>query len=153
MKITYERLFEVIDVLNNTRLDNKESKFGYVIGKNTPKLQKILAKHNEKMFDIDLENAQVDEKTGSILKDTKGEFLFTKEAAIKKEAEKRLIKHEEIDFEPYVLQELTESLYRKLGTASCDVFSGIFLDPKQVEEANKNEAWNSPIEEVKVDSK
>lgn len=149
MKITYEKLFEVIDVLNMIRLNDQYGKFNYVVSKNTPALQKLIKKYNESLFDISLEYAQVDEKTGSILKDDKGEFIFTKEASQNKEIKLRELKLQEVEFDVYMLQDLTEHLYRLIGVAACDIFSGVFLISKQVDEANNNEAWNSPkVEEV-----
>lgn len=145
MKITYEKLFEVVDVLNTLRLDNQSTKFAYVVSKNTPALQKLIKKYNEDLFDINLENSQEDEKTKSILKDAKGEFLFTKEGAKAKEIAVRALQSKEVDFDVYTLQELTEPLYRSIGLAACNIFAGVLMKEEQVKAATENEIWNTPV--------
>jgi hypothetical protein len=102
MKTTYENLIEVTELLNKIPLNDE--KLRYAVLKNSTKYNRIFKKYQEELFDINLEYCEVykeGDKKGTIIKDTNGEFVFTKENTKARDKAIKALKASEIEIDPY----------------------------------------------------
>jgi hypothetical protein len=129
IKTSYERIFEVVDTLGAVPLP--EGKFKYAVMKNSIKFNNVYKKYQEQTFDINLENCQVyeeGEKKGTIMKDEKGNFCFTKEGTKAKEKAVRALRtaSDGVDFDPYYAA-LTDEVAKQLGVSVIEALAGIII--------------------------
>jgi hypothetical protein len=111
--------------------------------KNSLKFNKFYKKYQEEVFEINLENCQSYEegdKKGTIMKDEKGNFCFTKEGTRSKERAIKALRSapESVEFEPYYAP-LNEAVAKELGVAVIEILSGIII---------KEEDANSMVEKL-----
>ena len=133
MKTTYEKLSLFNEFASKYISENKDDKLTYAIKKVGKRVEKIFQKEGEligeKVEDARIDNCSVDEK-GNILRDDKGQLIYTKEAMKKLNTDLRKIYRDaeterearEYEIEPYiatVIPELTEE--------QREAFSGIVI--------------------------
>jgi hypothetical protein len=152
IKTSYDRMFEVIDTLSSIPLP--KGKFNNGVMKHSTKFNRIYKKYQEEIFDINLANCQVyteGEKKGTIMKDEKGSFCYSKEGAQAKEAAVRALREKEdhVSFDPsFIILDIDSA--RALGIGVIELISGIIVteeNAKSVIEVLENE----PAETQAVD--
>ena len=122
MRKTYLELFELNQFAGSWLKKNEgESKMSYAIKKIGKRLKTIFEYYNEKINEIGINNCSVDDKQ-NIIKDEKGELVFTKENLIKKNKESKALLSTEVEIEPYICTEIPE-----LTEEEKEVFEGILI--------------------------
>jgi hypothetical protein len=148
MKITYGKLFEVVDVLNALDLSVAD-KFKYAVDRNSPKLNKLLKAYNEKIFDINLEHCLTDVKDGvpgAVKKDEKGNFVFDKAGMKAREEGIRALKAEEVEVDLYICKG-SSHIAKKIGPAAIEILSGAIFT-KEDADAMINELLAAAVDVV-----
>ncbi len=122
MRKTYLELFELNQFAGQWLKKNEgESKMSYAIKKIGKRLKTIFEDYNEAINELGINNCSVDEKQ-NIIKDAKGELVFTKENLIKKNKESKAFLNTQVEIEPYICTEIPE-----LTEEEKEVFEGILI--------------------------
>lgn len=122
----FERvIYKYLTVSSDGAWDSGATKFDYAVKKLVSRLS-WADKYNEALSDINIDNAQTDEK-GSLLRNEKGEYLYTKEGEKARIAAiKSLDDKVQIEFEPYYP---TEPPLKPFSDEDVEVLKGFVIEP------------------------
>lgn len=138
MKTTFEKLSLFNEFASKYLQENKDDKLTYAIKKVGKSIEKIFQKEGdlirEQEEDARIDNCSVDEK-GNILRDEKGQLVYTKDALKKLHGDIRKIHREVIqsrETAEYEIETYVATVIPELTTEQQEAFSGIVI-PELVE--------------------
>lgn len=134
MKVTYEQVYGFL-ITSQRWLDSNEShaktKLGYAIQKIRPRAEKLWAKYQNHLEDIDIDNCFVDDK-GVIQKEGNG-YKFTKDGAKAAKVAREKLLESEVEIEPHYATSLVGT---ELSTSQQLAFIGFVLE-SEVQEVDR----------------
>lgn len=123
MQISIKDFLNVQSDANKALSLYPNTKLSYAIYKTWKKFQnEIFEKYQEELEDSRIDLCSTDEK-GNILKDEKGNYMFTKESLKSLEKTNRELQNKKHDFEPYLATELPDGIDELL----VESLKGIFI--------------------------
>lgn len=124
---SYQDCFEFLNVAGQwLSKHEEESKFKYALAKVSRKLNKSREKYQESIEEINIEHCATD-KDGVILRDTNGQYKYTKDELIKRNRKMNELFHSEVEVEPHIASEIPEGL----TDLEKEVFEGFVLKSEE----------------------
>lgn len=133
IKLTYQEIGEFVDAGRRYIEQHQEdSKLRYAINRTLKSATRIMTDYRDKVDEINIKHClAADEGKGEILRDDRGQYKFTKEGMLKRNADVGALVRTEVPFEVHFATDLPKDL----SQADQDSFSGIVIRENDEEES------------------